>query len=169
MHSEAHLLEGRPGVPLGAGRGPLSRAGTSQSAGSCPRASSSCTRTALESQSRAERPAPRMLGAAAARRVPAASPPPHPPKPGRASRRPGNGPQGPPGRWSSGGDAVAVTRRQVLPSGAGGGHPGLQGGPRGAEGALRVSAAPLSSPTLGACGAGTFGRRFWSMSCTGIS
>lgn len=104
MHSEAHLLEGRPGVPWGAG--------TSQSAGSCPRAPSSCTPTALESQSCAERPAPRMLGAAAARRVPAASHPPHPPKPGRASRRSGNGPQGPPGRWSSGGDAVAVTRRQ---------------------------------------------------------
>ena len=41
------------------------------------------------------------------------------------------------------------------------------GGPGEAQGALRVSGAPLSSLTLGACGAGTFGRRFWSTSCTG--
>lgn len=154
MHSEAHLLEGRAGDPWRAGRGPLRGE----------------LRAAAQKGQLHGRWKQRLPGG-----VPAASHPApdrkrsRPSKPGRASRGPGNGPQGPAGWRSSGADSVAVMRRQGPPFWIGGRPLRAAGRARRGGRSLRVSAAPLSSRTLGACGAGTFGRRFWNMSCTGTS
>lgn len=70
---------------------------------------------------------------------------------------------------SSEGNSTVVRRTwgSFLPESGGGGC--CRGGSGEAEGDSRVSGGPPSSPTLGACGAGTCGRRSGSTSCTGTS
>ena len=120
---------GSLGVPGGAGWGPLSGAGTSpQSAGSCPRAPSSCNQNPNSSGVTEPRrkASSTDLGSSGCQEgsLRQATPPsrkrPCPSEPGKASRRPGNSPQGPARRWSSRGDSVAVPRRQGLPFWSGG-------------------------------------------------
>lgn len=131
---------------------------------------------ALDTQTHKERPAPECWGQWLGSPLQATLPiscPRKCPQQGLFQRRLENGPQHPvrptqPGselrREFHGGEKDVG----VLPSGVGA-EACCRGGSGEAEGDLRVSGGPPSSPTLGACGAGTCGRRSGSTSCTGTS